>query len=125
MNYIGGGSLSIGLTSALFTIFIFILMQEIRLLGSVPRRINFENCSELREVNIGGMEGLSGGASYLNSHGGGNDVSRAGGSSSSSGNIAKDEEMKRKLVLKGCDRLPEATKERLKACILGIGHSST
>ena len=67
MNYIGGGSLSIGLTSALFTIFIFILMQEIRLLGSVPRRINFENCSELREVNIGGMEGLSNSKNLISS----------------------------------------------------------
>lgn len=84
-------------------------------MGSAPRKINFENCIELREVAIGGEGGVFGG-----NGGSCNEASlSANRGVSSGGSASKDSERKRTLVLKGCTKLPDAVRERLIACILG------
>jgi F-box domain len=101
-------------------------LMEVRVVGSVPKRIDFENCVELREVAIG-----AGGAG-----GGGEEIgAREEGEEEQQGERAvgaaetrefsfvaadKGEEMlKPKLVLRGCDRLSPTVRESLRSNVLG------
>ena len=89
----------------LFMTYFFLFLQEVRLLGSVPRIADFENCSELREVAVG--NGGGGGAG-------------AGEALLKCSSVAENAVvLKKSLVLKGCQRLDPNLKDWLRACIMG------
>ncbi|KAG7668929.1 hypothetical protein Ndes2526A_g00633 [Nannochloris sp. 'desiccata'] len=107
-------------------------LMEVRIVGSVPRRIDFENCGELREVVIGGENGGGGGtgASTGEEQVGGE---RAGaavavtevevrGTSFGVAVTEEAKEMRRKLVLRGCDRLPTTVRDNLRVKVLKRVH---
>jgi EIN3-binding F-box protein len=78
-------------------------LMQVSLIGSVPRRLNLENCVELREVSLGG-----GGET----RDGREEVEKA----AVSGAVA--EEVRQKLVLRGCDSLAPIVKDRLRLSVL-------
>jgi len=104
-------------------------LMEVRIMGSVPRRIDFENCVELREVFIGGENGGGGGggsstgarrAEQLEGEAAAVNVKR--GSTSASVVTEEAKETRRKLVLRGCDRLPTTVRDNLRVKVLNGVH---
>jgi len=100
-------------------------LMQVRIVGSVPRRIDFENCVELREVFIGGENGggeeEGTGASRGEQQGAAGGVAVAvesRGRSFASGVPDEAKEMRRKLVLRGCDRLPAHVRDNLRVKVL-------
>lgn len=76
----------------------WIRMQELNLVDSVPKQLDLENCVELRQISLG-----------------------RGGGYSTTVEDKSNGAMERKLVLKGCNVLPDAVKKRVSETMYSAG----